>query len=90
MVKRVFCFIVLMLLNCAFAENIQINIYSDGADSKYSNREYVRYKNPPRQSLMTNGFYVMSTSKVRYVHSPSRLKGAKHAARINYYNDMYD
>ena len=44
------------------------------------------YANPPRQSLGAYGRYIYSSAKVRYVHSPSRLKGAKHAARINAYN----
>ena len=48
-------------------------------DSRYDHL----YANPPRQSLGVYGRYVMSSSKVRYLHSPSRLKGVRHAARIN-------
>ncbi len=49
------------------------------------------YANPPRQSLGAMGRYIFSSSRVRYIHSPSKMKGAKHAARINankyyYYN----
>ena len=50
-----------------------------------SRYDYV-YANPPRHSLGAYGRYIHSSAKVRYVHSPSRLKGAKHAARINAYN----
>ena len=48
-------------------------------DSRY---DYL-YANPPKQSLGVYGRYIMSSSKTRYVHSPSRLKGVRHAARIN-------
>ncbi|MBQ3102620.1 MAG: hypothetical protein IJB79_00785 [Candidatus Gastranaerophilales bacterium] len=51
-------------------------------DSRY---DYM-YANPPRHSLGAYGRYIMSSSKVRYVHSPSRLKGVRHAAKINAYN----
>lgn len=64
------------------------------ANERYENNPYFAtssrydymYANPPKQSLGAYGRYIMSSSKVRYVHSPSRLKGAKHAARINAYN----
>ena len=48
-------------------------------DSRY---DYL-YANPPKQSLGAYGRYIFTNSKVRYVHSPSRLKGTRHAARIN-------
>lgn len=61
------------------------------ANDRYSNNPYFAtdsrydylYANPPKQTLSVFGRYIMSSSKVRYVHSPSRLKGARHAARIN-------
>lgn len=61
------------------------------ADDRYHENPYLRvdsrydylYANPPRQSLDAYGRYIISTSKVRYLHSPSRLKGVRHAARIN-------
>ena len=51
-------------------------------DSRY---DYL-YANPPKPSLRVFGRYIISSSTVRYVHSPSKLKGARHAARINAYN----
>ena len=54
-----------------------------------SSRYNYLYANPPRQRLYATGRYIASTGKVRYLHSPSRLKGAKHAARINAYNYTY-
>lgn len=44
------------------------------------------YANPPSQRIEAYGRYLGLSSTVRYVHSPSKLKGAKHAARINAYN----
>lgn len=55
-------------------------------DSRY---DYA-YRNPRRQSLDAYGRYIFSSAKVRYVHSPSRLKGARHAARIDYNNRIYE
>ena len=79
---------VLMLLACILLFN------EAQADDRYENNPYFAtssrydymYANPPKQSLGAYGRYILSSSKVRYVHSPSRLKGAKHAARINAYN----
>ncbi len=79
-------FLTFGFLQCANAkDSYQIAQYQNpyfAYDTKY---DYL-YANPPKQSLYTSGRYIMSTSKVRYVHSPSRLKGIKHAARINAYN----
>lgn len=47
------------------------------------------YANPPKQSLGAMGRYIFSSSRVRYIHSPSKMKGAKHAARINANNYYY-
>ncbi len=60
------------------------NNYDDqyNSDSKY---DYIYY-NPPRKSLQAHGRYVILSSGVRYVHSPSKGKRAAHAARINAYN----
>lgn len=51
-------------------------------DSRY---DYL-YANPPKPTLRAYGRYFLTGSRVRYVHSPSRRKGIKHAARINAYN----
>ena len=51
------------------------------------------YANPPKQRFGGYGYHHFSTSRIktRYVHSPSKLKGARHAARINAYNyDSYN
>ena len=48
-----------------------------------SSRYDYLYANPPRQSIGAYGRYIYSSSKTRYLHSPSRLKGVRHAARIN-------
>ena len=47
------------------------------------------YANPPRHGFGVYGRHIMSSSKVRYIHSPSRMKGVKHAARINANNYAY-
>ena len=84
MEKRVLCVLTLfgclMISNCAFANN-----YSEGENPYYArNSRYDHiYANPPRQSLGAMGRYIMSSATVRYVHSPSKLKGARHAAKIN-------
>ena len=64
------------------------------ANDRYSNNPYFAtssrydyiYANPPKPSLSVFGRYIISSSTVRYAHSPSKLKGARHAARINAYN----
>ena len=64
------------------------------ANDRYSNNPYFAtssrydyiYANPPKQSLGVRGRYIRSTSRTRYLHSPSRNKGVRHAARINAYN----
>lgn len=89
MFKRALFMLVLMLFSSVFAQNVQINFYSNGSNGSYSVPDNCYYRNPPRPSLMTNGKYVILTSGVRYVHSPSKSKRASHAARINEYNSMY-
>lgn len=76
----------LLLPSFANADNIFIQI--DKNDSRYTQDpkyEYIYY-NPPRKGLQAHGRYVILSSGVRYVHSPSKLKRAAHAARINAYN----
>ena len=41
------------------------------------------YANPPRPSIEMHGRFIKASANVRYMHSPSRLKGVRHAARIN-------
>ncbi len=89
MFKRALFIIVLMLFSSVFAQNIQVNFYSNGNNNNYSTPDNYYYQNPPRQSLMTNGHFVILSSGVRYVHSPSKSKRQSHAARINEYNSMY-
>lgn len=48
-----------------------------------SSRYDYLYANPPRQNLGAYGRYVYLNSGTRYMQSPSRLKGVRHAARIN-------
>ena len=79
---------VLVMLTCAscFIQAQANERYENNPYFATSSRYDYMYANPPKQSLGAYGRYIMSSSKVRYVHSPSRLKGAKHAARINAYN----
>ena len=74
---------------------IEANAYNyNNLNDRYTNNPYFAtssrydymYANPPKQSLGAYGRYIFSSGGTRYVHSPSRLKGAKHAARINAYN----
>lgn len=90
MFNRVLVVLAFLLMPVAVAQNIQVNIYANGNEGYSSSNNYVYRQNPPRQSLMTSGRYIMLNSKVRYIHSPSKLKGAKQAARIDYYNSLYD
>lgn len=76
----------LLLSSYANADNIFIQVNRD--DEKYtqgSKYDYIYY-NPPRKSLQAHGRYIILSSGVRYVHSPSKNKRAAAAARINAYN----
>ena len=80
-----------LLLGLTFNQSVQAqssNINTNPYFATSSRYDYI-YANPPRQGLKVYGRYIFSNSKVRYVHSPSRLKGAKHAARINANNAYY-
>lgn len=49
-----------------------------------TNRNYdYLYLNPPKKRLYSWGYNMDIGSGVRYTHSPSKLKGIRHAARIN-------
>ncbi|MBQ8476335.1 hypothetical protein IJ531_04660 [bacterium] len=82
----VFAFLFVTL--STYAENIVIQVTTDSGTKKESHYDYVYY-NPPRQSLEAWGRYIYSNSKVRYVNSPSKLKRAAHAARIDANNYEY-
>lgn len=69
----------IFMANYAQANERHINNPYFATDSRY---DYL-YANPPKQSLKAHGHFLKSSSKVRYLHSPSRLKGVRHAARIN-------
>ena len=72
-----------------YADNIYIQVNRDDDRYKHDSRYDYIYMNPPKKSLVSNGRYVMISSGVRYVHSPSKHKRAAHAARINAYNYEY-
>ena len=75
--------ICLNLFNEAFAyKGVDYINPSNPYLSTNSRYDYL-YANPPRQSLGAYGRYVYLNSRTRYMHSPSRLKGVRHAARIN-------
>ena len=84
------------LMGTAFAED-QYNIYIGPQSKQVNTASYTvpsskydyLYMNPPRQSLYVYGRYIMSSSKMRYVHSPSKLKREKHSERINANNKLY-
>lgn len=69
----------ILMANAVQATEKDFNNPYFATDSRY---DYL-YANPPKQSLKARGHFVNSSSKVRYLHSPSRLKGVRHAARIN-------
>lgn len=71
------------------AENIYIQVNRDDERYKSDPRYEYIYMNPPKKSIVSNGRYIMISSGVRYVHSPSKRKRAAHAARINAYNYEY-
>lgn len=92
--RNVVC--LLALFGCIMMSRVQTSakevLYVNSENpylSTSSRYDYV-YANPPRQSIATDGRYIILSSKVRYVHSPSRIKRAKQAARINAYNYYYN
>ena len=90
LVVCVFCYMALTLGAIAHQTNYVIINDNTNAkayvDSKYGNV----YMDPPRPNLEAYGHFIRSTGGVRYVHSPSKLKRAAHAARIVAYNyQMY-
>lgn len=82
-IKSVVCVMAMcgfiFVANSAQANDRYYNNPYFATDSRY---DYL-YANPPKQSLGVFGRYIMSSSGTRYVHSPSRNKGVRHAARIN-------
>lgn len=89
--KKIICvlFLSVILFSPANASNRQNDFdYEDDRLRSETRYDYM-YQNPPRQTLGAYGRYIFSNSGVRYVHSPSRLKNAAHAARINAYNRQY-
>ena len=71
------------LLSEAYAYKGEVYINPSNPYLSTSSRYDYLYANPPRQSLGAYGRYIYSNSRTRYIHSPSRLKGVRHAARIN-------
>ncbi len=71
---------------------VSVNTTAQSATTyqKQSSRYDYAYQTPRRQSLDAYGRYVRSSSGVRYINSPSRLKNAKHAARIDANNRYYE
>ena len=75
--------ICLNLLSAAQAYKGEVYVNSGNPYLSTSSRYDYLYANPPRQSIGAYGRYIYLSSRARYVHSPSRLKGIRHAARIN-------
>lgn len=71
------------LFHGAYAYKGEVYINPENPYFSTSSRYDYLYANPPRQSLGAYGRYIYSNSRTRYLHSPSRLKGVRHAARIN-------
>jgi len=90
--KALLIFLVSSQIAFAQYDNIVINFNNNENQltQNTNNRYDYVYSNPPRQSLDAWGRYIYSNSTVRYVQSPSRLKRAAHAARIDAYNRMYE
>ena len=83
-----FLFLLLILQSAVVLANCDNMQRNDKYYRDYQKYEHI-YMNPPRKSLETNGRYVMVSSGVRYVHSPSKLKRAAHAARVDANNYEY-
>ena len=86
-------FMTLSVASCAMADDQykNVNIVQNKAHQNYSNDsryDYI-YEDPPKPSLQAYGRYIFASSGVRYVHSPSKLKRAAHAARVNANNRLY-
>lgn len=79
----------LLLLSSIVNAEVYTQVRRDDDYNKKASRYDYIYQNPPRQSLQVAGRYIISTSGVRYVHSPSKHKRASAAARINAYNYEY-
>ncbi|MBR2069337.1 MAG: hypothetical protein IJ877_06200 [Candidatus Gastranaerophilales bacterium] len=82
-------FAFILLSACCNAQDIIIQVARNGNCAKETRYDYVYY-NPPRQSLEAWGRYIYSNSRIRYVNSPSKLKRAAHAARIDANNFEYN
>lgn len=79
------------LFSQAFAAKEVIYRNSSNPYLSTSSRYDYLYATPPKHSFGVYGRgmyggYIMTSSRMRYMHSPSRLKGVRHAARINAYN----
>lgn len=83
--------ILFILFTLSIATAVQASQYYNDCDNrsrKESRYDYI-YMNPPRQSLGAYGRYIFSSAKVRYVHSPSKLKRDRHEAMVNANNMLY-
>lgn len=92
LLKRFSCllfFVFALSVPVVFADNIVV-IYDSSSKNVNQTRYDYAYKNPPRTTLGAYGRYIFSSGGVRYVHSPSELKRARHAARIDYNNRLYE
>ena len=83
----VICLIMISMFFC-FSEAKAYSEYYETESSYESllktNRQYdYLYVNPPKKKLHNFGYYFGISSGVTYSHSPSKLKGIRHAARIN-------
>jgi len=66
---------VLQLFNMSFATTLK-------------NYDYV-YETPSKQSITTNGWFVISSSRCVYAASPSKHKNARHRNMTTAYNRQY-
>ena len=90
-IRSVLCILSLFGI-CLLSESASAYDYDRYTNNPYlktSSRYDYMYANPPRGGFRVVGRYIISTTGNRYVHSPSRLKGARHAARVNAYNYAY-
>ncbi|MBQ8636136.1 hypothetical protein IJX73_01605 [bacterium] len=83
--KGIICFVIMAL--CVSIVNPAEAYYKTkkSVSQPLRNYDYI-YMNPIPQKMYAYGRYIGISSGIRYSHSPSKLKRARQAARINAYN----
>ena len=88
-IKGIVCLLTMFL--CSGALNEALAYYQTYNHNKKTVSQPLKrydhlYLTPVPKGIHTNGRFIGISSGIRYSHSPSKLKNARSAARINAYN----